>query len=66
MPNTNRDQSVRIPTGNPDTWSAAGPSTTDAASIHNLRFGELGKAYDYNDRTYQRVILDSGRSEERV
>lgn len=50
MPNTNRDQTVYIPTGNPDTWSEATLS----------RPGELGKAYDYNDRTYQRVQLDSG------
>jgi hypothetical protein len=50
MPNINRDQTVYIPTGNPDTWSA------DTLQ----RPGELGKAYDYNDRTYQRVKLDSG------
>lgn len=60
MPNTNRDQTMYIPTGNPDTWSAAGPSATDAASYHNLRLGEVGKAYDFNDRSYQRVQLDSG------
>ena len=60
MPNSNRDQTLRVMTGNPDTWSAAGPSTTDVASANNLRLGEVGKAYDYNDRTYQRVKLDSG------
>lgn len=62
MPNINRSQTLRVPTGNPDTWSAAGPSATDAASYHTLRFGELGMAYDVNDRAYQRVKVDSGVS----
>ena len=52
MPHTNRDQTLYVQTGNPDTWSQ---STL-------TRPGELGKAYDYNDRTYQRVKLDSGVS----
>lgn len=52
MPNINRDQTMYVQTGNPDTWSAA--------SLQ--RPGELGKAYDVNDRTYQRVKLDSGVS----
>jgi len=39
-----------IQTGNPDTWYSAALQ----------RPGELGKAYDWNDRTYQRVKLDSG------
>jgi hypothetical protein len=50
MPNINRDQTVYIPTGNPDTWF------TETLQ----RPGELGKAYDWNDRSYQRVKLDSG------
>jgi hypothetical protein len=50
MPNINRDQTMYVPTGNPDTWK------TDVLQ----RPGELGKAYDANDHTYQRVKLDSG------
>lgn len=50
MPNINRDQTVYVPTGDPDTWH----------SDTLQRPGELGKAYDWNDRTYQRVKLDSG------
>lgn len=50
MPNTNRDQTVYVQTGNPDTWSSAALQ----------RPGELGKAFDWNDRAYQRVKLDSG------
>lgn len=50
MPHTNRDQTVYVQTGDPDTWSLAVLQ----------RPGELGKAYDYNDRAYQRVKLDSG------
>jgi|WetSurMetagenome_2_1015567.scaffolds.fasta_scaffold01234_3 hypothetical protein len=50
MPNTNRDQTMYVQTGNPDTWK-----------METLqRPGELGKAYDVNDRAYQRVKLDSG------
>lgn len=50
MPNINRDQTVYVQTGNPDTWT-----------MQTLqRPGELGKAYDWNDRAYQRVQLDSG------
>ena len=52
MPNTNRDQTMYVQTGNPDTWSQATLT----------RPGELGKAYDANDRAYQRVKLDSGVS----
>jgi len=62
MPNINRDQSLRVPTGNPDTWSAPPLSTTSVEGINSIRLGELGKAYDANDRTYQRVKLDSGVS----
>lgn len=50
MPNTNRDQTMYVQTGDPDTWH-----------VETLqRPGELGKAYDVNDRAYQRVKLDSG------
>lgn len=50
MPNTNRDQTMYVPTANPDTWSSATLQ----------RPGELGKAFDANDKAYQRVKLDSG------
>lgn len=50
MPNTNRRQPIYLPTGNPDTWH---DPTLYAA-------GELGLAFDYNDRAYQRVRVDSG------
>lgn len=50
MPNTNRQQPVYVPTHNPDTWQAAALYAG----------GELGLAYDANDRAYQRVQVDSG------
>lgn len=50
MPNTHRDQTMYVQTGDPDTWHS------DALQ----RGGELGKAYDVNDRAYQRVQVDSG------
>lgn len=52
MPNANRDQTMYVQTGNPDTWY----------SETLQRPGELGKAYDWNDRAYQRVKVDSGVS----
>lgn len=61
MPNTNRDQTLYIQTGNPDTWSLAPETTTSTpSSVVRRVMGELGKAYDANDHTYQRVQLDSG------
>lgn len=50
MPNANRTQTVYCDTGNPDTFNAS--------SLH--RPGELGTAFDYNDRAYQVVQVDSG------
>lgn len=50
MPNANRSLGVYVKTGNPD-------SMNDSALY---RGGELGVAYDYNDRAYQIVQLDSG------
>lgn len=50
MPNINRMGTVYVPTGNPD--------TVNDSSLY--RAGELGVAYDYNDRTYQIVQIDSG------
>lgn len=50
MPSTNRDETVYVQTGSPDTVNEATMFTP----------GELGKAYDYVDRAYQIVKLDSG------
>lgn len=50
MPNSNRSLGTYVVTGNPDTVNQ---SAMYAA-------GELGTAYDYNDRAYQIVKLDSG------
>ena len=50
MPNANRSQTVYVSTSNPD-------SVNDASLYAG---GELGQAYDYNDRAYQIVKLDSG------
>jgi hypothetical protein len=50
MPNANRSLGVYVKPGNPD-------SVNDATLY---RGGELGVAYDYNDRAYQVVQLDSG------
>jgi hypothetical protein len=50
MPNVNRTISPFIGSGNPDTYFEMNPYAP----------GDLGTAYDYNDRTYQRVVLDSG------
>lgn len=56
MPNSNRSQTIHLPQGDPD-------------STHILKAdfqgqggqpGSLGQAFDYNDRTYQRVEVDSG------
>lgn len=50
MPNANRSLGVYVKTANPD-------SVNDSTLY---REGELGVAYDYNDRAYQVVQLDSG------
>ena len=50
MPNINRMGTPYVSTGNPD-------SVNDASLYAG---GELGVAYDENDRTYQIVKLDSG------
>ena len=52
MPNINRMGTAYVPTGNPD--------TVNDESLY--AGGELGVAYDYRDRTYQIVKLDSGAS----
>lgn len=50
MPNSNRSLGVYVKTANPD-------SVNDTTLY---RGGELGVAYDFNDRAYQVVQLDSG------
>jgi hypothetical protein len=50
MPNINRMGTVYVPTGNPDT-------VNDSALYAG---GELGVAYDWVDRAYQIVKIDSG------
>ena len=50
MPNTNRSLGVYIPTGDPD--------TVNVSSLY--AGGELGLAFDHNDRAYQIVQVDSG------
>ena len=52
MPNVNRGLSPYVGSGNPDTYSVA---TAYAP-------GDLGNTFDWNDRTYQSVRLDSGAS----
>lgn len=52
MPNANRSLGVYVITANPD--------TINTSSLY--RPGELGVAYDYNDRAYQVVKVDSGVS----
>ena len=50
MPNINRMGTVYVETGNPD--------TVNSAALYAA--GELGVAYDWVDRAYQVVKLDSG------
>lgn len=50
MPNAGKSLGVYITTGDPDTMNDA--------SLYAP--GELGQTFDYNDRTYQIVKLDSG------
>ena len=51
MPNTIRTTSPYINGGNPDTYNVPAPS---------YAAGELGISFDVNDRSYEKVILDSG------
>src|SRR3989304_10111907 len=57
MPNSNRQQTIWLPTGpTPDDTNI---STTDWDSVAGQR-GQLGIVHEYNERTYQRVKTDSG------
>jgi hypothetical protein len=59
MPNVNRIISPFLgSTGNPDTYVELPNPSPGAYSPY--AGGDLGNAYDYNDRTYQKVTLDSG------
>lgn len=58
MPNVNRIISPYIGNGNPDTYTELA-STTPGANLPYAG-GDLGTAYDSNDKTYQKVVLDSG------
>lgn len=61
MPNVNRIISPFIASGNPDTDVQTG-TFTPATPGTNIPYagGDLGNAYDFNDKTYQKVYLDSG------
>ncbi len=52
MPNANRVQTVFVVTGNPDTVNET-PAQVQYP-------GQLGQAFDQNDRAYQYVQMDSG------
>lgn len=61
MPNVNRIISPYIQSGNPDTdyqTVSFNPNTPGA----NIPYagGDMGNAYDWNDKAYQKVYLDSG------
>lgn len=58
MPNVNRIISPWIGSGTPDTYNEAVSSTPGA----NLPYagGETGMSFDWNNRTYEKVQLDSG------
>lgn len=56
MPNANRSQLPHLPQGTPDKTHI---SPADWASA-GAQPGQLGQAFDANDRTYQRVKVDSG------
>src|SRR3954467_12413007 len=63
MPNVNRITSPYVVTGNPDTLAVslstqASQTQMDGGSTYAP--GELGCAFDYNDKAYTLAILDSG------
>ncbi len=62
MPNVNRIISPFIQSGNPDTdyQTGAVPGSATPGAFIPYAGGDLGTAYDYNDKAYQRVYLDSG------
>lgn len=62
MPNVNRIISPFIQSGNPDTdyQTGAFSGSTTPGNYIPYAGGDLGCTYDYNDKTYQKVYLDSG------
>jgi hypothetical protein len=58
MPNVNRQISPFVGGGNPDTFTE--PVSTTPGAYQPYAGGDLGTIYDYNDKTYQKVRLDSG------
>lgn len=58
MPNVNRISTPYIGGGNPDTWSE--PVSNVPGAYQPYAGGDLGNAYDWNDKAYQKVRLDSG------
>lgn len=61
MPNVNRIISPYIQNGNPDTdyQTVSYNPTTPGANLPYAG-GDIGNAYDANDKAYQKVYLDSG------
>lgn len=58
MPNVTRIISPYIGTGNPDTFTEV--TSTTPGTFRPYAGGDLGTAYDWNDKTYQKVLCDSG------
>lgn len=56
MPNSNRQQTIWLPQGTPDETNISNADWTSVAG----QSGQLGVVHEYNERTYQRVRLDSG------
>lgn len=56
MPNTSRTQPIWLPSGNPDTTNIPAADFTSMGGQE----GSLGQKFDYNDRVYMRLKLDSG------
>ncbi len=65
MPNYIRQMSPFIPNGNPDTMNVAPPTQLTGGgnppgSFFPYAGGDLGSTFDYNDKAYEMVQLDSG------
>lgn len=56
MPNSSRQQTIWLPSGNPDTTAI---SSADFTALGGQP-GQLGMEFEYNSRRYQRVQMDSG------
>lgn len=60
MPNVNRILSAYIQGGNPDTMAIDIPAAGTPGVFAPYAPGEVGGSFDYNDKTYEIVKLDSG------